>query len=91
MKIAISALFISVLTTSALAAPKPGCPFAKRGKERAELQKRILPEVGFDPSKQFVSTSGDHQFQPPGPTDIRGPCPGKLKCGASCSSSCVRS
>jgi len=40
--------------------------------EKAVLRKR----VGFDPKTQYVSTTGDHAFVAPGPTDQRGPCPG---------------
>ncbi|KAJ3739986.1 Chloroperoxidase [Lentinula detonsa] len=32
--------------------------------------------VQFDPSSQYVSTTGTHAFVPPGPNDSRGPCPG---------------
>ncbi|KAJ3999792.1 Chloroperoxidase [Lentinula boryana] len=32
--------------------------------------------VKFDPSSQYVSTTGTHAFVPPGPNDLRGPCPG---------------
>jgi hypothetical protein len=31
---------------------------------------------GFDASQQYVSTTGDHAFVPPGSSDLRGPCPG---------------
>jgi hypothetical protein len=31
---------------------------------------------GFSASQQYVSTTGEHAFVPPGPTDLRGPCPG---------------
>jgi len=36
------------------------------------------PEVApvFDASSQFVSTSGQYKFVPPGPLDARGECPG---------------
>lgn len=34
------------------------------------------PCLTFDAQKQFVSTSGDHAFKAPGPSDIRGLCPG---------------
>lgn len=30
----------------------------------------------FDPEAQRVSTSGDHEYRPPGEGDIRGPCAG---------------
>ncbi|GAB0134472.1 hypothetical protein EsDP_00002842 [Epichloe bromicola] len=30
----------------------------------------------FDPVAQLVSVHGDHEYQDPGPNDIRGPCPG---------------
>ncbi|KAG5987184.1 hypothetical protein E4U43_005192 [Claviceps pusilla] len=30
----------------------------------------------FDPQAQLVSVHGDHEYQDPGPNDIRGPCPG---------------
>ena len=30
----------------------------------------------FDANAQYVSTTGDHAYQAPGPGDIRGPCPG---------------
>jgi len=36
------------------------------------LAKRVL----FDPVSQYISTTGDNAFVPPGPTDQRGPCPG---------------
>ncbi|KAH7868642.1 Chloroperoxidase [Lentinula edodes] len=32
--------------------------------------------VNFDPTLQYVSTTGQHAFIPPGPGDFRGPCPG---------------
>jgi hypothetical protein len=31
---------------------------------------------GFDASQQYVSNKGAHAFVPPGPNDLRGPCPG---------------
>lgn len=30
----------------------------------------------FDAKSQLVSTSGEHEFRMPGPTDVRGPCAG---------------
>lgn len=30
----------------------------------------------FDAEEQLVSVHGDHEYQDPGPNDIRGPCPG---------------
>ena len=41
-----------------------------------ELAKRQAPGVTppFDPSQQYVSTTGEHAFVAPGPTDQRGPC-----------------
>ena len=30
----------------------------------------------FDPEEQLVDVHGDHEYQDPGPNDIRGPCPG---------------
>ncbi|CCE32967.1 hypothetical protein E4U09_004515 [Claviceps aff. purpurea] len=30
----------------------------------------------FDPEAQLVSVHGDHEYQDPGPNDMRGPCPG---------------
>ncbi|KAJ3928404.1 MAG: hypothetical protein NXY57DRAFT_1063857 [Lentinula lateritia] len=32
--------------------------------------------ISFDPALQYVSTTGQHAFVPPGPGDFRGPCPG---------------
>lgn len=40
--------------------------------EKGSLEKR----VGFDPSTQLVSTTDAHAFVAPGPSDLRGPCPG---------------
>jgi hypothetical protein len=40
--------------------------------EPKSLEKR----VGFDPATQYVSTTGTHAFVAPGPSDLRGPCPG---------------
>jgi len=40
--------------------------------EKAVLRERVR----FDPKAQYVSTTGDHAFVAPGPTDQRGPCPG---------------
>ena len=31
---------------------------------------------GFSASQQYVSTTGANAFVPPGPNDLRGPCPG---------------
>ncbi len=31
---------------------------------------------GFSASQQYVSTTGEYAFVPPGPSDLRGPCPG---------------
>lgn len=47
-------------------------------KIEAALEKRALEprNVIFSAEEQFVSTSGAHAFVPPGPNDIRGPCPG---------------
>ncbi|KAF8602855.1 hypothetical protein BDV93DRAFT_607177 [Ceratobasidium sp. AG-I] len=50
-----------------------GCPFAVAGAKR---QGGILPAVTFDPAKQKIDVTGAHAFQPPGPSDKRGPCPG---------------
>lgn len=43
--------------------------------------------LGFEATKQYVSNTGDHAFNPPGPGDKRGPCPGKLSRSAV---SCLR-
>lgn len=32
--------------------------------------------VPFNAKEQYVSTSGEHAWVAPGPTDLRGPCPG---------------
>ena len=41
------------------------------------LEKRVLGDAaGFDPQAQLISTSGLNGFVPPGPNDLRGPCPG---------------
>ncbi|KAJ6566677.1 Chloroperoxidase, partial [Mycena capillaripes] len=31
---------------------------------------------GFDSAAQHIDVSGDHAYAPPGPNDMRGPCPG---------------
>ena len=40
--------------------------------EARSLEKR----VGFNAAAQYVSTTGTHAFVAPGPSDLRGPCPG---------------
>ena len=40
--------------------------------EARSLEKR----VGFNAAQQYVSTTGNHAFVAPGPSDLRGPCPG---------------
>ena len=40
------------------------------------LEKRQGPFTTFDPVAQRISTSGQYAWAPPGPNDIRGPCPG---------------
>lgn len=43
--------------------------------------KRQLSDVvppPFDAASQLVDVTGDHAFNPPGPGDQRGPCPGKI-------------
>lgn len=44
---------------------------APKGKRQAP---GIIPP--FDAAAQYVSTTGNHAFVAPGPTDQRGPCPG---------------
>ena len=45
-------------------------------KEHAALQQRQSSSpTPFDPANQYVSTTGSHAFQAPGPNDSRGPCP----------------
>jgi len=41
-----------------------------------EVEKRQGPFTTFDPAAQHISTTGIHAWAPPGPGDIRGPCPG---------------
>lgn len=41
------------------------------------LPKRVaIGTPPFDPEAQYISNTGDHAFQAPGPNDQRGPCPG---------------
>ncbi|KAI7672877.1 Cloroperoxidase, partial [Hortaea werneckii] len=47
-------------------------PLPNLHNESPTLEKR----VSFDASSQLVDVHGDHAFQPPGPHDRRGPCPG---------------
>ncbi|KAI7650197.1 hypothetical protein KC319_g11107, partial [Hortaea werneckii] len=47
-------------------------PLPNLHSESPTLEKR----VSFDASSQLVDVHGDHAFQPPGPHDRRGPCPG---------------
>ncbi|CAE6416161.1 unnamed protein product [Rhizoctonia solani] len=46
------------------------CPFASAGSHS-----KRQPAV-FDPVKQKIDVSGEHEFRPPGPGDKRGPCIG---------------
>ncbi|PHH86325.1 hypothetical protein CDD83_10411 [Cordyceps sp. RAO-2017] len=46
---------------------------AEIGASAGKASKRT---VGFNPDLQRISTSGQHRFIPPGPQDLRGPCPG---------------
>lgn len=45
---------------------------AASGNAMAHMSRQAL---GFDPSTQAVSVSGEHVWQAPGPDDLRGPCP----------------
>lgn len=74
-------IFSSVIAISLLTSQIHGFP-ATLGKhiERHMLEdgepslvKRTIP---FDAASQYISTTGDHAFVPPGPGDQRGPCPG---------------
>lgn len=42
-----------------------------------EANSGFFPNLGFDAKDQYVDVSpgSGHEFQPPGPNDIRGPCP----------------
>lgn len=43
----------------------------------SSLRARVLgASPGFDAATQRISTTGANAFVPPGPGDIRGPCPG---------------
>jgi Peroxidase, family 2 len=46
--------------------------------EASAKSKRVGTPIapGFSASEQYVSTTGEHAFVPPGPNDLRGPCPG---------------
>lgn len=35
-----------------------------------------VAQFSFDPLRQLISVSGSNKFIPPGPNDLRGPCPG---------------
>ncbi|KAJ1307970.1 hypothetical protein OPQ81_002047 [Rhizoctonia solani] len=48
-----------------------GCPFAGKSS-----QVKRQTSATFDPVKQRVDVSGEHEFRPPGPNDKRGPCAG---------------
>ncbi|KAF8699235.1 Peroxidase, family 2, partial [Rhizoctonia solani] len=48
-----------------------GCPFASSG---SHTKRQSV--TGFDPVKQRIDVSGEHEFRPPGPNDRRGPCAG---------------
>lgn len=52
-----------------------GCPFALKAKRDLEA---TLPKkrAVFDAKAQYVDVTGAHKFVPPGPNDLRGPCPG---------------
>jgi hypothetical protein len=43
---------------------------------RESQTKRQILKPGFNADAQRVSTTGEHVYIPPGPGDIRGPCPG---------------
>ena len=45
-------------------------------KDKLQKRQAFGVNVGFDPAKQYISTSGANKFVAPGPNDIRGPCPG---------------
>ncbi|QRV75559.1 peroxidase family 2 domain protein [Ceratobasidium sp. AG-Ba] len=69
-------LTLAIILHSSLAFPDPNkdpreCPFAK---VRRNSQSHKI--AVFDAAKQKVDVSGIHIFQPPGPKDLRGPCPG---------------
>jgi hypothetical protein len=40
------------------------------------LASSCATELEFDRKAQHVSVKGEHAFMPPGPQDLRGPCPG---------------
>jgi hypothetical protein len=42
----------------------------------AKENRAIKRAPGFSASQQYVSNTGDHAFEAPGPNDLRGPCPG---------------
>lgn len=43
---------------------------------RAEESRTIKRSPGFSASQQYVSNTGTHAYKAPGPSDLRGPCPG---------------
>ena len=63
-----------------------GCPYAEQyHKRQLEAQAEVkekrqsgpagLPFTTFN-TNQLVDVTGEHAWAPPGPNDIRGPCPG---------------
>ena len=51
--------------------PRAGAPTGGAPDAEAAL-------LGFNPTTQYVSNTGSHAFVAPGPSDQRGPCPGKF-------------
>lgn len=47
-------------------------------KNPAKRQLSDLVPPPFDAASQLVDVTGDHTFNPPGPGDQRGPCPGRI-------------
>lgn len=47
---------------------------AQKRPSKRQLSEVVTPV--FDAASQYIDTTGDHAFNPPGDGDQRGPCPG---------------
>ncbi|TGO56477.1 hypothetical protein BCON_0077g00310 [Botryotinia convoluta] len=76
--IALSILPIQILAFPAKAfeASAMNSKIASLAKAAYEERRAKRSSPGFNAAAQIINVSGEHAFVPPGPKDMRGPCPG---------------
>ena len=69
---------LTAVTLLSSASAFPTIPGLLTSRQTGEANSGFFPNTGFNAADQYVNVGpgSGHEWQAPGPTDVRGPCPG---------------